>query len=394
MQFTEKQQKAITEVKNWLEGSDQQVFKLFGYAGTGKTTLAKELVADISGQVLFAAYTGKAAHVLSSKGCPATTIHKLIYNPSGKSQKNLKEYQLQLTQTQDPKLRSELQQKIRAEEDNLKKPRFTLNLESALRNCKLAVIDECSMIDEKIGEDLLSFGTKILVLGDPAQLPPPYGTGFFTKGDPDFTLTEIHRQAEENPIIQIATKIRKHQSLSLGLYGESKIITNEDREQFRNEILAADQVIVGKNATRYNFNKRIRELKNFNDPLPQKNDKLICLNNNHELGLLNGAIFYVVERYDVEDNKIFLEVQPENSETVIQVVAHVQPFLGQEIPWYEKADAEQFDFGYAVTCHKSQGSQWDSVLVYDESYCFKKDSYKWLYTAVTRAAEKLTIVRT
>ena len=58
------------------------------------------------------------------------------------------------------------------------------------------------MVDEDLGRDLLSFGKPVLVLGDPAQLPPVKGGGFFTEAEPDVMLTEVHRQAADNPIIR------------------------------------------------------------------------------------------------------------------------------------------------------------------------------------------------
>ena len=94
------------------------------------------------------------------------------------------------------------------------------------------------------------------------------------------------------------------------------------------------------------------------------------------------------------DNKIQLVVKTEDQK-LIEILAHEQHFLGKgdEIAWYEKKEAHEFDYGYALTCHKAQGSQWDSVMLVDESSVFKQNSHRWLYTAITRAAEHLTIVR-
>src|SRR5690606_10771529 len=88
-------------------------------------------------------------------------------------------------------------------------PTFSLNRQSPVAKAKLVVIDECSMVDEELGRDLMTFGTPILVLGDPGQLPPISGGGFFTDHEPDYLLTEIHRQARDNPIIRLALDVRE-----------------------------------------------------------------------------------------------------------------------------------------------------------------------------------------
>ena len=135
-------------VAGWLkdkpgERGTPQLFRLFGYAGTGKTTLARHLAAHIDGEVKFAAFTGKAALVMRRKGCDgASTIHSLIY---------------------------------RARESGEETPTFELWDDAPASKAKLIVIDECSMVDAELGRDLMSFGVPVLVLGDPAQLPPIAG---------------------------------------------------------------------------------------------------------------------------------------------------------------------------------------------------------------------------
>ena len=164
-QWSAEQSAALDKVGRWLQAGEPQVFRLFGYAGVGKTTLARHVAEAAQGEAAFAAFTGKAALVMRSKGCAgASTIHALIY---------------------------------RASEGEEGAPTFTLNHDGPASRAGLIVIDECSMVDAELGRDLLSFGKPILVLGDPAQLPPVKGGGFFTEAEPDVMLTEIHRQAEE-----------------------------------------------------------------------------------------------------------------------------------------------------------------------------------------------------
>ena len=235
MDWTAQQDKALVKVGKWLKSKDQQVFRLFGYAGTGKTTLAHSLASDVSGNVLFGAYTGKAVHVLQEKGCEeAQTIHSMLYHAQEKSREELRRHEHRLVEiiteiNAEHKDKTEeeiksfidnnseitiIRSEMEAERKRLAQPAFTLNQFSPVKDAGLVVIDECSMVDDRMGQDLLSFGTKVLVLGDPAQLPPVRGSGFFTDTEtPDVMLTEIHRQAKDNPIIAMATKVRNKETL-------------------------------------------------------------------------------------------------------------------------------------------------------------------------------------
>lgn len=404
MELSPQQQDALDKVNRWLKNPHDQVFSLFGYAGTGKTSIAIELASAVTGTVLFGAFTGKAASVMRQRGCPgATTIHKLIYLPKGKSRAKILDMQRRLEQYEKQEQDapgtmtsaiSGLKREIEQETDNVKRPAFTLNLDSHVRQADLLILDECSMINEQMGQDLISFGTKILVLGDPAQLPPVRGSGFFTTENPSAMLTEIHRQAEGNPIIELATKVRNGEKLEEGQYGDSRVMdwVDLDAEIARSH----DQMIVGKNATRKGSNRRMREILGKGDAthcLPVSGDKLVCLKNNHDLGLLNGTQWTVQDSRDVDDHSVMLQVQDEDGYNV-ECLAHVAPFMGKQIPhWDHDKKIEEFDYGYAMTCHKAQGSQWGSVLVLDESRSFQAHRNKWLYTAITRAADRVTVAR-
>lgn len=388
MKWSPQQEDALRQVDKWLKDPDADlIFRLFGYAGTGKTTLAKHLAADVHGTVLFGAYTGKAAHVLQQKGCPAQTIHSMIYLPRGKSAEMLHKMEQRLLNL-DPEdaSRPDLVRRIREERDSLKRPSFTLNIDSPVRGARLVVIDECSMVDEKMGEDLMHFGVKVLVLGDPAQLPPVFGGGYFTNQKPNILLTEIHRQASDNPIIKLATDVRCGKGLTLGTYGESKVVSDLDPE----EAGAADQILVGMNRTRRAVNKRVRDLRGYEGVTPCVGERLVCLRNNHQLGLLNGSLWITEEVYG-DDDPVVLSLRPETETWRQEVLAHRAHFEGKEVDHWTRLEAEEFDYGYALTCHKAQGSQWDDVLVIDESGVFKQNRARWLYTAITRAAERITI---
>ena len=369
--WSPQQDSALQAVARWLKATRAgapQVFRLFGYAGAGKTKLAREIAAGVNGQVLFGAFTGKAAHVLHQKGCSgASTIHSMIYT---------------------------------LEDDDRDEPHFILNPDSPVRGASLVIIDEVSMVDEALGRDLLSFGTPILVLGDPAQLPPVKGTGFFTEAEPDVMLTEVHRQAAESPIIRLATEVRQGGRLSIGEFGDALVIARAAVTP--EQVLAADQVLVGLNKTRHAYNARIRTLKGIASETPIVGDKLVCLKNAKEKRLLNGSLWSVVEaptprKADRRDGTTPLVVTPDDAgararDVDVRVKNEFWSGRDGDLDWRDKRGTEEFTFGYALTCHKAQGSQWNDIIVFDESATFREDRARWLYTAITRAATKLTVV--
>lgn len=415
MEWSPQQSKGLQAIAQWLTNPRQQVFRLFGYAGTGKTTLAREVEnLGCDGYVQYAAFTGKAASVLREKGCyNATTIHSLIYRV-------------------------------------LDGPGGTVIFElwpdaPQMQGLGLLIIDEVSMVDQQLGRDLESFGIKILVLGDPAQLPPVRTNsksteGYFTTGRPDFMLTEVHRQALDSPIIRLATQARNKERITYGDYGLARVI--EWSEVSKTDILTAGQVICGKNTTRHTLNRQIRAARGHTTPVPQAGEKLICLRNDKEKGLLNGTIWYlhsgqltnaehsyrkgqsaldefsdldVSEDFDINRETIdpraltswfrgvvrteeFPEIDEETGLPILtcrNVLIPMPYFFGTEskLEWQDIRGKEQFTYGYAITAHKAQGSQWDKVVVYDESNVFREHPERWLYTAITRAAKELVLVR-
>jgi exodeoxyribonuclease-5 len=387
------QGEAVDKVIAWYNGGKEtpQVFRLFGYAGTGKTTLAKYIAEALDTSVLFATFTGKAASVLEKKGNSASTIHSLIYRLARGDEELIKTLQERLANETSEALRGILKRDLAS----ATKPRFTLrSKEEVFAN--LIVIDEVSMVGEQIGQDLLSFGKKILVLGDPGQLPPIEGGGYFTAQQPDILLTEIHRQARDNPIISMATIVRQGHRLRPGMYGTSKVIHRNQAVDPRDW----SQLICGTNRTRRAWNARYRELTGRHAACPEPGEKVICLRNNRDKGILNGTQWRVWKSEDTGHsfNLTLLDwdfdVEGEET-TAIPLLdpLDAHPFsrdLSDE-PYYVRTQAEEFDFGYCVTCHKSQGSQWDNVYIQDESWIFKENQTKWLYTALTRAAEKVLV---
>jgi len=362
--FTPHQDAALSAASNWLKGARgrSSIFRLFGYAGTGKTTLVKHIAEGVDGKVLFAAFTGKAACVMRSKGCySASTIHSLIY---------------------------------KARESGEETPSFELWNDAPASKAKLIIIDECSMVDTELARDLMSFGVPLLVLGDPAQLPPIHGGGFFTDAKPDAMLTEVHRQAQDDPIVRLSMEIRAGNPLTQGQYGETQVVRRDALDPKR--VLDADQVLVGRNVTRRAYNARLRERRGFADALPMTGDKLVCLRNNRRKGLFNGGLWMVKESPKARRQIIRMRLKPDEDlgERLIKVSVRPECFTGtiEEFDWPQRKAYDEFDFGYVLTVHKAQGSQWNDVVLFDESGAFPDNRDRWLYTGVTRAAKRLTIV--
>lgn len=367
MDWSSEQDGALSAIADWLKRGDTQVFRLFGYAGTGKTTLARHIAEGIDGDVCFGAFTGKAALVMRTKGCEgASTIHSMIYRPKRPAE----------------------------DEEEEESFAFALNRHADIAQADLVIIDECSMVDEELGRDLLSFGKKTLVLGDPAQLPPVKGGGFFTEVQPDVMLTQVHRQAKDNPIIRLSMEVREGGTLDLGDHGAATVIRRNAITAER--ILAADQVLVGRNKTRHLYNKRIRELRGYTFPTPEVGEKLVCLRNDKAKGIQNGGLYRVTRVKDPKGAFLKFDLAPEEAGGRRRIAASVLPafFEGGEdaLPFQLKRRSDEFDYGYALTVHKAQGSQWDDVVLFDESFAFREHRARWLYTGITRAAERLTIV--
>ncbi len=367
LDFSAQQRKACDAVGRWLkDGTDhQQVFRLFGYAGTGKTSIARRIAEQVEGEVVYAAFTGKAAMRMAQAGCEgASTIHSTIYTYVG------------------PR----------------KSPTgFELDPNSVAAGASLIVIDECSMVGRDLAEDLLSFGRPILVLGDPGQLPPVEGAGYFMGEKPDVKLTEIHRQAENDPIIQLATLARKGKKLPVGEYGRSRVLGKDVMPPSDAQI---DIVLCGTNRIRRAFNMRYRSAEGRTTIFPEPGEQLICLRNHGGLNIRNGEIFKVISiaGEDSDSQALGLVVQslefPDRAPFEVNVPT--QCFTNPAaLPAQIAKGLQLFDYAYAVTVHKSQGSQWPHVLIYDESRLWDKNDANqrknWLYTAITRASESVTI---
>lgn len=378
------QDRVLVEIDHWLRDPLGPQWKyLAGYAGTGKTSIAKYLARDR--RVAFAAYTGKAAHVLRSKGCEgATTLHRLIYKPDERphrAEDGTVTYRTEFV-ARDPD-------------------------EVGISDVDLVVLDECSMASTKLATDLISYGKRVLVTGDPFQLPPIDGAGYFTRRDPDWLLTEVHRQAADSGILRLATDVREGRGIGdPESYGpDAAIVDMEQADEMENQLLDwCDVVVVGTHRWRHHFNRRYRERFGFSSPYPELGDQLVCLANDHDRGLLNGAIWRC-EAKAIETGLQSLDILVREADgsadgRPVQILADTwtHDFLGKEddlqtMPFRRRAQRARFAYGYALTCHKAQGSEFGRALVLDESGVFRDNAPQWLYTAVTRAAQGLVLVR-
>lgn len=247
----------------------------------------------------------------------------------------------------------------------------------------LLLLDECSMINEAMAKDLIRTGAKIIACGDPGQLPPVEGKQFFNK--PDLTLHTIHRQALESPIIRQAHAVRQGNPYEAD--GDAFRVAKHG-ELTAEEKLDADMILCWTNATKRAINRHMRELRGFQFmPHPQAGEPVLCLRNAPDYGIFNGAIYTLLEPFMEGDTWIVIEV--EGVPTRVDCVNFEGIKTG--LPVGVKANT-WFDFGYALTVHKAQGSEWSNVILIDE-YRRREERKEWLYTGITRAADKITIIR-
>ena len=333
----------------------RQHFAVHGLAGTGKTTLAAHVARSLPDDAFLCAPAAKAASVLTQKtGIDASTIHAAFYRF------------------------------VRGVEREDRPPRLVFRCAHApgsLRG-KVLLLDEVSMVSRDVAADIISTGVTIVAFGDPGQLPPIEGLPFSISAD--FTLTEIHRQALESPIIRQAHAVR-----STGSYvADGDAVRVLDRLT-DGELRASDVVLTGRRATRMRMNAEIRQALGINRPLPILGEPLVCLRNARRCGLCNGAIYYASRDLHDDDQTVGI------SSDAGDVEVHAE-FLcpGHE---YDKLDLPpggwMTAFGYALTVHMAQGSEWDKVVLVDESGAFRDDRTRWLYTGCTRAKNRLVIVK-
>jgi exodeoxyribonuclease-5 len=403
---TPQQAAALEQIRLWLADRERRpVFRLFGYAGTGKTTLAEHIAAHFAGQVYFLAYTGKAALRLQQKQCPgAMTIHAYLYDMVGERQRQEKGHTLF-----EPVFAAKPMQRAFD---------FSGGRDLVMAGGdELLIIDECSMINATIGADLLARGRPIVVIGDPFQLPPVEGAGYFTHSKdyptdtPDVRLTDIIRQKAGSKIIRLATAVREGRPIPDGVYDTVTVETCRGFDNAVVDLATYDhnmQVICGTHRTRIAFNRRVRKALGLG-ALPMPGDRVICYRNHNERDedgnkvpiFMNGEVFRVLACRDLRGDYVDMSVVNEVTKEEHSFYSWKRPFLGETweearmstVPGNVRYRAQEFDYAWAITCHKAQGSEWNHVVVFDEANAFREHPLNWRYTAVTRAAETLRLIR-
>jgi len=392
MELNEKQKKGLQEVLTRYKNHEKYVV-ISGYAGTGKSTLVRFIIDALNvdeSKVVYATLTGKAAEVLRKKGNKnAMTLHRLLYDSIP-----------------------------RAGGGFIRKPKLTLDY-------TIVVVDEVSMVPKTMIDMLLKHKVFVIFLGDPEQLPMIDKNESHTLlVKPHVFLDEIMRQEAESEIIQLTMKIRNGEEIPFTKGKEVMVITKE--ELVTGHLTWADTILCATNATRHAINKQMRDLLGF-EGLLQEGEKIIVKRNYwddcNEDGdaLVNGTIGTVKNIYEsfiqipnyIKNNRhqipiLGCDIIPEAG-AAFNNISIDKDFLLKEEPcvdWrvsYQIGKLRnkigdilprQITYGYALTCHAAQGSEWDKVLVIEESFPFDKNEHRrWLYTAATRASQKLVLVR-
>jgi len=407
MALSPEQDNAAIKIRDWLS-SPEQVFMLGGFAGTGKTYLLGHVIDSLGThnghEILCCAPTGKAASVLMSKlnNKLVSTIHALIYAPLGEDTAKLERYIEELVKDPDNK---ELKDKIDDEKKRLaKKPvGFQLSEKEKVLPDQLVIIDEASMVSNEMFNDLMATGAKLMFVGDPGQLPPVGDGGWFLKADYDIVLQEVQRQALESPIIRLSMDVRNG-TMRRSNYQYPDCRISNKTEVSKKDWLDADQVITGTNASRRRINRFFRKQLGHIEKgeLPQRSEKLICLKNSKpikgsDFRYING-VQAVVMRPAEYDNKGDLRMSVFYESKMLEDIAVYDYHFDQHYkserpidPWFMRKDLKEFDYAYAITVHKSQGSEWNNVIIADDKMQTNNREFRkrWLYTAITRAKENL-----
>lgn len=382
------QHAALDRAVAWYATRHRLYFRLEGAAGTGKTSTVRQIADRLApGSTAYIAPTGKAAAVLRSKGCDdATTVHAAIYKPAGERTAQIRALQAELDAlppwqtTQREKLEAAIA-KVRAQ------PIWTLrDTDKAFggKRPNLIVLDEASMVDDRMFADLLALDVPVLALGDPYQLPPVAGQAKWQTGKPDALLTTVHRFGANGPLIDLATTLRRgHQAPAWnGTAGMAR------RYWTPADLGGYDQVIVGRNATRWQIVEALRDAAGREPGCPEPGDRIMVLRNDPDHDVVNGQQATVVDALPV-DGDWALTVQTDVGVTAWHVDG--RGFGGQAGQDEAKRDRDSelvaATFAQAITCHSAQGSQWPRVAVVDEASVFRQAATSWRYTAATRAEQ-------
>lgn len=391
IELTDEQIALKKEMAHWYKhyGTGKPYYYYSGAAGTGKTTVVQSFIEDLGlefHQVVSCAYVGKAVLVLLRHGLNASTIHSLIYVPTVSTKR-----ECVLDEFGNPTYQ------------NKKKMEFRLK-DKLSPDIKLIIVDERGMVNDKILEDILSFGIPVILTGDHNQLAPVFGKAT-NLDSPDFILTKIMRQAEGDPIVYLSQCILKDIPLECGIYGKSEVVN-------RKEINASvvndyDIILCAKNATRDLLNDTIRQnILGYPDRKPVVGDKLICRKNdkteeNDGIFLTNGLMGTIqdIDFCSAYRGILYLDLLPDFMDKPFEKLSVDYDYLmadykvRKEYSFNKNRELQRFEYGYAITTHLSQGSEWSRVLYMDEYMHDEETMRRLRYTAITRARDMITYVK-
>jgi exodeoxyribonuclease-5 len=260
-----------------------------------------------------------------------------------------------------------------------------------------------SYVASELYDDLISYGIPILFVGDHYQLPPVSKLDFNLMDNPFVTLEKPHRFAENSPIIQLATKVRNGEPISYGTYGnliskrKMKSLTDEEKHSFfqSDDLKTGESIILcGFNKTRVKLNESIRKKFGYSGLL-NYGERIICLKNNNKtnIPLFNGSIGTVKHVAKEYSKYVLTHVEMDGYRDQFRGLIFKDVFNTEKPELYGRERKIQcFDYGYAISTHKSQGSQWKRVCVFEEN-CPLWEHNRWLYTAITRAESELLIIK-
>lgn len=404
MQLSRAQSDALAQIDRHLNGGPEQMLVMGGVAGSGKTTIIKEIASVAKRSIWYLAPTAKAASVMMSKlpeGAVVTTAHSFLYRPIEvneshveRADKHVKHLQALVAAGGGRELRDQLksaQWHLRQRQIQLEKGGADFIDKDDPLHSPIILLDEASQCDEQMETDLRLRCDKIIAVGDPFQLPPVNGTDFFDRNPPDIFLDEVHRQAKDSTILRFATAMRRGESFNE--WDES--CRRIGGTSFEN-VAQADVVITGMNDTRRKLNSKLREVAGHRGPLPRKGEPIMVLRNDHARGLINGVggVATTDARMNGSSVRIGLTYQGEDVDIPLDPYEFYR-YTDEKAERSAPRNAVKADYGYAITCHKAQGSEWPHVLVWDDKMRSEKkeERKRWIYTAITRAQERLTWVQ-
>lgn len=396
MKLSAQQERALDAIGAWRS----QLFVLAGYAGTGKTTLLAELAERLGHRARFLAPTGKAVNVLRRKlgrGPAISTIHSLIYRAREYSEADIEAQSRVIDQIRQDRAPDQAIRDAYSRLDELREAVDQGRCDFLYRGgdgAEILVVDEASMVSERLEADLLATGARVLFVGDPGQLPPVAGRDFFERHPPDVFLNEVHRQAAGSAILRLATSARLGEPLK-DWVDECELLRGFPGME---RALQADVALTGGNATRRAFNSKARARLGHEGLYPRRGEPLICLRNDHDVGLVNGGVAVAVDDakwgpLELRQSMIYEGTPLELPLDPYYFELYRDPRLSRRDHPFER-DQAHFDFAYCLTVHKAQGSEWDHVLVVDDGMRAGDKDFRrrWAYTAITRAARRLTWV--